>query len=220
MVVLNLAIIFGVKMLTCMPLTIGSTKLLLSCLSPIEITTMKRTLFFAGILLLASCVQEDPSIKEKELALKEKELELKEKELEMNNAPAETETVTTPAAKAEPKETPAEKPAKSTNAQSDPKKVVEMIFTAAKTGNFNPLMNICDPLGEGDSDTRSLCKIANAGPEGQEEFKEYFKFGQVIGNAVIDGNRAVVQFKFGPQGNRDETMNLVNRNGLWYLSSF
>lgn len=181
---------------------------------------MKITVFFTLLIALASCVQEDPSIKEKELALKEKELELKEKELEMSSNSEVSISESAPVEKITPKETPKETPVKPANPQSDPKKVVEMIFTAAKTGNLNPLMNICDPLGEGDGDTRSLCKVANATPEGQEEFKEYFKFGQVIGNAVIDGNRAVVQFKFGPQGNRDETMNLVNRNGLWYLSSF
>lgn len=165
---------------------------------------MKKTVFFTSLLLLASCGNNDSALKEKELELKEKELELKEKEMALN----ENESSNSSQAAVESTET---------NNQSDPKKVVQMVFDAAKSGEYESLMTICDPLGEGDGDTRRICGVANADAEFQKEFVEYFKHGQVIGEPTIDGDKAMVQIKFGPQGGKDETMNLINRNGNWYL---
>ncbi len=104
---------------------------------------------------------------------------------------------------------------------SDPVKVVEAIFEAARTNNAKLLGGLCDPTGENDGDTKRLCKIASdTGGEGMAELVKYFAKGKVTGKAVITGDRAVVPFLFGPDGKKKEEMNLIKRDGKWYLSSF
>lgn len=92
-----------------------------------------------------------------------------------------------------------------------------MIFDAAKSGNYAPLANICDPNGDGD--TRDICNMANDDSRA-EEFKEAFADGEVVGEARIEGDRAEVDFKFGPGGVENETMRLVKVDGKWLLSAF
>jgi len=65
------------------------------------------------------------------------------------------------------------------NNQSNPAWVVNQIFEAAKSNNYEILLNLS-----------------------------------------FEGNYAKVKIKFGPNGNKDETMNLVKRADKWYLSSF
>lgn len=109
---------------------------------------------------------------------------------------------------------------KEANNQSDPAWVVNQIFEAAKNSEYETLLKLCDPEGEGDGDTRQICSIYSSPKEAKNEFNSYFKFGQIIGKPVIVENQAKVQIKFGPNGDRDETMNLIQRDGKWYLSSF
>lgn len=109
---------------------------------------------------------------------------------------------------------------KEANDQSNPVWVVNQIFEAAKTGNYESLLTLCDPNGEGDGDVKRICSVYLSSKEDKDEFNSYFKFGQVLGKAVIAGNEAMIQIKFGPQGNKDETMNLLQRDGKWYLRSF
>lgn len=104
--------------------------------------------------------------------------------------------------------------------QADPAWVVNQIFKAAKNSEYEILLKLCDPKGEGDSDTRNICSTYISPIEARDQFNTYFKFGQIIGKPVIVEDQAKVQIKFGPNGDKDETMNLVNRDGKWYLSSF
>lgn len=108
----------------------------------------------------------------------------------------------------------------STEINNDPVKLVEVIFDAAKSGNFSQLSELCDPSGSGDGDTKSICNIASQPKQTQEEFKNYFQKGKIIGSAVINGNTAKVKIKFGPDGNRNEEFNLVKVENKWYISSF
>ena len=109
---------------------------------------------------------------------------------------------------------------KVTNDQTNPVWVVNQIFEAARTSKYDALLTLCNPNGTGDGDVKSICSVYLASAEDKEEFNSVFKFGQVIGKAVIAGNEATVQIKFGYQGNKDETMNLTKVNGEWYLRSF
>jgi hypothetical protein len=56
----------------------------------------------------------------------------------------------------------------------------------------------------------------------REEFVQYFSAGGITGDAQIspEGDRAEVPFQFGPDGEREETMILVNWDGRWYLFGF
>ena len=96
--------------------------------------------------------------------------------------------------------------------------IVMLLLTAC--GGSNQLV-YCDPLGENDSDTQMICDIATD-ETNREEFIEYFATGKISGEARIsrNGAEAEVPFLFGPDGDREETMNLINRDGQWYLSSF
>ncbi|MBI9043450.1 MAG: tetratricopeptide repeat protein [Anaerolineaceae bacterium] len=104
---------------------------------------------------------------------------------------------------------------------TDPALVVEEIFKAAKSGDFTLLPGLCDPMGENDDDTQLICDIANH-PADQESFTAYFKKGKINGQPEIrsDGTQAEAPFLFGPDGASEETMELINRNGYWYLFGF
>jgi len=102
---------------------------------------------------------------------------------------------------------------------SDPVSVLEAVFEAARSEDFDDLAYLCDPLGENDGDTQMICDITFGHPD-RDEFVEFFATGKVSGPAVIDGDTAAVPFVFGPDGDDDETMNLVLRDGRWYLFGF
>ncbi len=101
--------------------------------------------------------------------------------------------------------------------QTKPENIVKALFYAAKTKNFKILKNLCDPTGKGDGDTKRICKMPK---KMVKDFVLYFKKGKIWGKTLIKKNRAQVPFLFGPKGKKKETMNLVNRKGKWYLSSF
>jgi hypothetical protein len=103
--------------------------------------------------------------------------------------------------------------------QSNPESVVNAVFYGAKTGEFSVLEGMCDPKGEGDGDTRRICNVANMDQKFKDEFVKYFKDGKISGSAVINGNNAQVPILFGPGGRMDETFNLIQRDGKWYLYS-
>ena len=110
--------------------------------------------------------------------------------------------------------------------QSDPVKVTELIFAAARARDVSTLRGLCDPLGKNDGDTRRICTLdeeKSRGEPGQKRFKEFvlwFEKGRISGKATIHGDSAAVPFLFGPDGKKPETMNLIRRNGRWYLFSF
>ncbi len=102
-----------------------------------------------------------------------------------------------------------------------PESVVQAVFDAANSGDFASLQALCDPQGKNDGDTQMICGLAsNEGNQG--EFVQVFAAGKVSGKATIsaDGAEAEVPFLFGPDGDREETMKLINRGGQWYLFSF
>jgi hypothetical protein len=121
-----------------------------------------------------------------------------------------------------------------------PTSVVKAIFYAAKSGEFEVLSTLCDPV-ESDGDVQGLCKLgfgltefeknklAEQGKteqEMKEEIKKVFGNGEIIGSTRFEtndfGTFALVDFYFYPRGNEKvkETMNLIQRGNKWYLSSF
>lgn len=110
-------------------------------------------------------------------------------------------------------------PAAAAADNSDPVKVVEQIFAAASSGSAAALPGLCDPAGGGDGDVKRVC-ASKPGDEKWEEFKTYFAKGKVAGPAAIEGDKAAVKFTFGPDGTKEETMNLKQVGGKWYLDGF
>jgi hypothetical protein len=103
--------------------------------------------------------------------------------------------------------------------QSDPAKVVEALFDAARSGRWAQLGGLCDPRGENDGDTRRVCALAQDGAD-RAEFQQFFRHGRVSGAVAIQGDRARVPILFGPDGSRNETVTLIRRGSLWYLLGF
>jgi hypothetical protein len=105
----------------------------------------------------------------------------------------------------------------SIESQSDPADVVRMIFKAAKNGDYASVSGIC--AGDADGDAKAICELED-NAERRAEFKEYFSKGRVVGEPEIEGNEARVNIKFGPDGEKDETMVLTRKGKKWYLSNF
>jgi hypothetical protein len=100
----------------------------------------------------------------------------------------------------------------------DPKSVTASIFYAADTGRADHLGELCDPAGAGAS-VRRICAVRPRSPD-WESFRRSFARGRLNGEPRISGDRARLDFVFGPGGDDSETMELVRRGGCWYLSSF
>jgi hypothetical protein len=104
--------------------------------------------------------------------------------------------------------------------QTDPTRVVQALFEAAKSGEFRALSGLCEPTGAGDGDTKRICAMQSQSKTVQEEFKTTFKTGKVLGEPVIVHNVAQIQFSFGAKNEQQEEMTLVKMDGKWYLVDF
>lgn len=106
---------------------------------------------------------------------------------------------------------------KAKDTQADPRSVAEAIFDAAKSGNYKDLAVLIDT--DADSDSKMIAQVATDKAM-QEEFKKYFSTGKVKGEPVINGEKASVNILFGPDRAKEETFEMVHKNGKWYLVSF
>ena len=104
--------------------------------------------------------------------------------------------------------------------QNTPEGVIKYIFDAAKTKDFTKLRNLCDPYGENDGDTRSICLVEMQPIEMQNRFIESFKNGRIIGDPKIENDIAEIEIAFGPSSNRLEKIKLIKRMDKWYIGSF
>ncbi len=195
------------------------------------------------IYIFLSCTNSNPSqnntqidnesLLKKELELTKKELELSKKEAALDDNKSKLElskgevAVNNSKSKIEKpnsdinnyKQEPISKPeGTKVNHQSDPKSVVQLIFDVAKSGNLSELSDICSPTCDGD--TKGICNINSQTYYAQKDFVAYFRLGKIIENPIIIGDRASVKFKFGPDGTKEEEMNLIKINDKWYLHSF
>ena len=117
------------------------------------------------------------------------------------------------------------------NVNSSPARVAETIFEVANNGKYELLQYLCDPLSENDGDTDCICALSeeyvphrctadNDDRPTRDDFIKYFKNGKIRGEIKISNQSASVPIFFGPDGSDTETLELVKRNGKWYLSSF
>ena len=104
--------------------------------------------------------------------------------------------------------------------QSTPAETLEALFALAKSGNFAALKTLVPDIAGLDGDVRRIAAVVDAKPEEQQEFQQWFSTGKIVGEARIEGEKAAVDFLFGPKGTRNETMNMILKDGKWYLFSF
>ncbi len=102
---------------------------------------------------------------------------------------------------------------------ADPASVLQAVFQAAASGEYENLAGLCDPLGENDGDTALICEIT-AEHEAAGEFAEFFGNGRINGEVTVNGDTAELPFLFGPDGDQAETMTFIRRDGQWYLFEF
>ena len=112
------------------------------------------------------------------------------------------------------------------NFQSDPKLVLKEVFRAANEQDYSNLSQLCPPNKTNDGDTRKICDIASSSKQEINEFISYFKNARIAGEITYysssdNTKMAKVPFWFNPTiGEVYETMNMVEVDGKWYLSSF
>jgi hypothetical protein len=102
---------------------------------------------------------------------------------------------------------------------TDPKSVTASIFFAAETGRVAALPTLCDPAGENDEDTARICGMTPSSPE-WAAFRAAFARAHLNGEPRVSGDRAALHFVYGPDATESETMELVRRDGRWYLLEF
>lgn len=154
----------------------------------------------------------------KELELTKKELELSKKEASLNSNSRNIDNSNSKINKERTGLTPIAKQ-KTVDIHSDPQSVMQALFDAVKSGNLENLSYLCDPTGSGDGETKEICKMNSMPFEAKKSFIEYFKNGAVIGNPIIIGDEASVNFTFGPNNSKTAEMKLIRLNGKWYLYS-
>ncbi|MEP7238561.1 MAG: hypothetical protein ABI685_11870 [Ferruginibacter sp.] len=104
--------------------------------------------------------------------------------------------------------------------QTTPKGVAEIIFAAAKSGDYSQLKDLCDASLQPDGDSKHICDVTSGDDKLKTNFKEYFEKGKVVGEAVIEGDKAKIDITFGPDGTKAETFNMAKKDGKWYMVSF
>lgn len=100
-----------------------------------------------------------------------------------------------------------------------PEELVQALFDAARNADPSSLAGYCHPAIETDGDVADICSLTTTS-ESWESFVEWFGTGTLGGAVQIDGDVARVPFRFGPEGDREETMELQLWGDRWYLRSF
>jgi len=117
----------------------------------------------------------------------------------------------------------------STDIQSSPTAVMNELFRAADTRDFSNLHLLCSQEISNDGDTQKyICDAESGSEEAKDEYVSYFKDAKITGDITYGvssggGKTAAVPFWFnhpGGESRSNETMNLVELNGKWYLSGF
>lgn len=104
--------------------------------------------------------------------------------------------------------------------QDTPESTAQMIFDAARSGDYSNLKNLCNESMQPDSDSKMICEVTSGDQELRDRFKKYFSKGKVVGSATVDGDKAKVKVMIGEEGDKDEEFNMAKKNGKWYLVSF
>lgn len=97
-----------------------------------------------------------------------------------------------------------------------PERVVEAVFESARHGDPSWLGDLCH-AGATD-EVAELCRT-DSSSDRWDGFVETFRSGRVAAPAEIEGTRARVPFRFGPDGDRVRVMELRRVDGRWFLAA-
>lgn len=101
----------------------------------------------------------------------------------------------------------------------DPKSVTAALFWAAAHDDDTHLASLCDPAGENDAETARVCGLRRGAPD-WAAFRAAFAEATLNGEPRISGDRASIYLVYGAGRAETETMELVRREGRWYLFEF
>lgn len=107
-------------------------------------------------------------------------------------------------------------PAPSAVDQSKPENVVNAIFDAAKSGDPSALAGLCEPSVSKDHDVTMICGFKK-GDKTWEAFLEDGKSGKIT-STKAEGDDAKVDFTYGKDGSKKETIELKKVGDKWYLA--
>lgn len=94
------------------------------------------------------------------------------------------------------------------------------LFESARTEDYSKLQFLCDPYGENDSDSNSLCFIEIVAEDHKKWFVDNFKNGRIMGVPLIQNDIATVEIAYGTNSNKLEKIKLIKRLDKWYFYSF
>ena len=104
--------------------------------------------------------------------------------------------------------------------QKKPKIVLERLFNSAKYQRYENLLWLADPYDENDRDVDRITYVQSYSRKEQLNFTKEFSKGRIIGEPKINGETAEIEFLYGPNAKKKETMKLIKRNKSWYLLSY
>jgi hypothetical protein len=101
----------------------------------------------------------------------------------------------------------------------DPVSIVEAVFYAAKTGDIDVMMNLCDPSVLNDYTTENMCFI-ELEERVIKRFMEQFESGEIVGDVEFEHDFAYVNVIGIDKSDKIHTFTLIERYGNWFLFSF
>lgn len=101
---------------------------------------------------------------------------------------------------------------------ADPKSVVGAVFYAARAGDAAPLSGLCR-AGLSEPSVERICRLAE-GDVDWPSFVAAFRKARLNGEPRIHDDHAALNFVFGERATDNETMELAQRDGRWYLLRF
>lgn len=99
-----------------------------------------------------------------------------------------------------------------------PEDLMKYIFSAAKKNDLEKFRHLCDPYGENDSDSGSFCYFQMMPQVGRKEMIERIENGRIMGDAIIEDDKASIEVAIGKSSNELVKVNMVRRNGNWFIS--
>jgi hypothetical protein len=103
--------------------------------------------------------------------------------------------------------------------QKSPNGLMTHIFYGFKNKDFNKFKYLYDPYVEGGEVALWLCNIKALPDYKRIDFYKEFQNPRIMGDAKIEGNKAIIEIALGPSSDRLEKVELVKRLDKWYLSS-
>jgi hypothetical protein len=101
---------------------------------------------------------------------------------------------------------------------TDPRSVVGGVIHAARSGDPRPLATLC-LAGVSEPSVARICDLGVDAPA-WPGFRGAFARARLNGQPRVSGDRAAINFVYGPDAKRPETMELVRKGGRWYLARF